>query len=83
MDIVRGAQFQSLDITHHFRLDQGFESTNLAIRLLLHELDFTESTLTNNLDCSIVFRSLFGPEESQILGFGTALLVDLLGLSLF
>lgn len=64
MDNVRGAQFQSLNITHHFRLDQRFESTNLAIRLLLYELDFSESTLTNNLDCSIVFGSLFGPEES-------------------
>jgi hypothetical protein len=63
---------------YHFRLDQGFESVNLAIGLLLDEPDLTERALSNNPNGSVVLWPLLRPQEPEILYLCSSLLVNLL-----
>lgn len=44
-----------LVLLKHLSLDQGLHGVNLAIGLLLDELDFTERSLADNLDGVVVF----------------------------
>lgn len=56
--------------TDHLRLDQSLEGIGLAIILALDELDFSESTLADNLDGREIFCLLLGPQEAKVLPLG-------------
>ena len=51
--------------SYHFGLDKRLESINFLVTLPLHKLDFTESTLANDLQCAVVLRTLSSSEETQ------------------
>lgn len=68
--------------TYHFGLDKRFEGVDLLIALPLHKLDFTESTLADNLQCAVILRTLGSSEETKEVGFlllGSVLLLLLTG----
>jgi hypothetical protein len=53
-----------LILLEHFCLDQRLHGIDLAISLLLHKLDLSESTLSNNLDGVVVLRLVLGAKEA-------------------
>ena len=56
------------------------------ITLPLHKLDFTEGTLTDDLQCAVVLRTLGSSEETQKVGLlllGGVLLLLLTGIRQF
>jgi hypothetical protein len=58
-----------LVLLEHFRLDQGLHGIDLAISLLLNQLDFSKGTLSDNLDRVVVLGLILGAQETQILAF--------------
>lgn len=70
-DISFGAHVSELVLLEHFRLDQGLHGVHLAIGLLLNKLDFSEGTLSNDLDSVVVFRLVLCSQEAQVLTFFT------------
>ena len=66
--------------SYHFLLDQRLQRIDLAVVLALNKLDFSESTLTDDLESGEVVWLLLGSQESQVLDFGIAHAQLLLGL---
>ena len=70
-------------MTYHLGLDKRFEGVNFLITLPLHKFDFTESTLSDDLQCAVVLRTLGSSEETQEVGLlllGGVLLLLLTGI---
>jgi hypothetical protein len=67
--------------SYHFLLDQRLQRIDLAVILALNKLDFSESTLTDDLESGEVVWLLLCSQESQVLDFGIAHAQLLLGLT--
>lgn len=67
--------------SYHFLLDQRLQRIDLAVVLALNKLDFSESTLTDDLESGEVVWLLLRSQESQVLDFGIAHAQLLLGLT--
>lgn len=65
-DVSLGAHVSELVLLEHLGLDQRLHGIDLAVRLLLHELDLTESALADDLDRGVVFGFVLGPQETQV-----------------
>lgn len=57
---------------YHLLLHKRLERVDLAVVAPLHQLDLSESTLADNLQCREVFGLLLCPQEPQVFDFGTA-----------
>jgi hypothetical protein len=70
-------------MTYHLGLDKRLEGVDLLITLPLHEFDFTECTLADDLQCCVVLGPLGSSEETKevcLLLLGIVLLLFLAGI---
>jgi hypothetical protein len=70
-------------MTYHLGLDERLESVDLLITLSLHEFDFTECTLADDLQRCVVLRPLSSSEEAKevcLLLLGIVLLLFFTGI---
>ena len=63
-DVPFSPDMSQLILLKHLRLDQGLQGVDLAVGLLLHELDLTKGTFTDDLQSHEVLRDLLCPEKS-------------------
>lgn len=77
-----GAKFR----TYHLGLDKRLEGVDFLITLPLHQLDFTEGTLANDLQRAVILGTFGSSEETQEVGLlllGGVLLLLLTGIRQF
>jgi hypothetical protein len=70
-------------MAYHLSLDKRLEGVDLLIALPLHEFDFTECTLANDLECCVVLGPLGSSEETKevcLLLLGIVLLLFFAGI---
>ena len=56
-----------LVLLEHLRFHQALERVDLAVRLLLHQLDLAEGALADGLDHGVVVRRLDRAQVPQVL----------------
>jgi hypothetical protein len=69
-------------MTYHLSLDKRLEGVDLLVTLSLHEFDFTECTLADDLECCVVLGPLGSSEETKevcLLFLGIVLLLFFAG----
>lgn len=80
-NVALGTNVGQLISLEHLRLDQRLHGIDAAINLLLHQLDFAESSLSDNLQSLVVALLILGSQEAKVLGLLSALVGPCLLLS--